>query len=121
MGLDLLSGHFDKDLGNSDTEDDSASTISDPDNSTVQPECSLSPHSISQDTKQEYPAPQFPPPSLAYLPNLIYFDLFSDNDNLPSDIDEAALNKELEEEEISDAQDMERCGMYERSLWRSHR
>jgi len=57
------------------------------------------------------------PGSSSYLPNLIY--LFADNENLPSDIDEAA--QELEEEEVLDAQDMERCRMYERSLWRSHR
>jgi hypothetical protein len=112
MGLDHLNSHFEV-LGNLDTEDDSASTISDPDNSTSQPE--------SLDTQQEYSAPPFPPPSLAYLPNLTYCDLFSDNDNLPSDIDEAALNEELEEEEILDAQDMELCRKYERSLWRSHR
>ncbi len=128
MGLDLLNSHFAEVLGNSDTEEDSASstqmdnrTISDPDNSTSQPECSLFSLSIPQNTQQEYPALPFPPPSLAYLPNLTYCDLFSDDDILPSDIDEAALNEELEEEGTLDAQDMELCQEYERNLWRSHR
>lgn len=51
---------------------------------------------------------------------LTYCDLFSDGDSVLSDVDEAALTRELAEEEILDVLDTMRSKHYEKNLWKTH-
>lgn len=119
MDLEHSSNNFMRLLAKSDMTEDSAPKIltnrqptSNLGNPPSYPGSSLPYSSLSQGV-------YFTPPLFAYSPNLIYVDLFSEDDILPSDIDETALNGELEEEEALDAQDTKQCEEYEQRLWRS--
>jgi len=59
----------------------------------------------------------FSPPIPSYL---TYCDLFSEGDCVLSDVDEAALTRELAEEDILDVLDTMQSKHYEKNLWRTH-
>lgn len=57
------------------------------------------------------------PPIPSYL---TYCDLFSEGDCVLSDVDEAALTRELAEEDILDILDTMRSKHHEKNLWKTH-
>ncbi|SRR6266545_1339337 len=62
----------------------------------------------------------FPPSSLSYFLNFTYCRSPDEDDIMTSDFDEAALERELEEEERLNSEDKKTSKQYERNLWKAH-